>query len=197
MTSAKIVVGLGNPGKAYEHTPHNIGFKVVDELADRCGCVLRRSFRFKARLGKTMIAAKETWLMKPGAYVNNSGQVVAAVLRKRGLPIQDLIVVLDDADLGPGQLRIRTKGSDGGHKGLKSIIERVGTEDFIRVRLGIGRSEHNADLVKHVLTPLSPKAREEMKATTRRAADAVLAIIEQGAEAAMNQFNARGNGRGS
>lgn len=129
--------------------------------------------------------------MQPGAFVNNSGRIIAAVLKKRSLPIEGLIVVLDDADLGPGQLRIRTKGSDGGHKGLKSVIEHVGRKEFIRVRLGIGRSERNTDLATHVLTPLSPKARGELKSTMRRAADAVFAIIEHGAEAAMNQFNTR------
>jgi len=191
MGSAKIVVGLGNPGKSYEHTPHNAGFKVIDELADRSRCVLRRSFRLKARLGRTSLADNETWLVKPTAFVNNSGPAVAAVLRKLGASAADLVVVLDDADLEPGQLRIRRRGGAGGHNGLKSIIEHVGTNDFTRVRLGIGRDEGDVDLAGHVLKPLCAGARKEMWTAAARAADAVLAIIGQGVEHAMNQFNMR------
>lgn len=185
----KIVVGLGNPEKRYEQTPHNIGFEVIDELAGRCGCRIRRSLRFKARLGKAMIGNMEAWLMKPGVFMNNSGQVVASFLRKHGIPAANLIVVLDDADLETGRLRIKAKGSDGGHKGLKSILEHVGQEQFTRVRLGIGRSKDKADLVKHVLTPFDPATRKEMKVTVDKAADAILTIFEHGVEAAMNQFN--------
>lgn len=191
MKCALIVVGLGNPGKAYEHTPHNAGFMVIDELAGRCGCSLRRSFRLRAGIGKTLLGGAETWLVKPGAYVNNSGPAVAGVLRKSGAPAENLIVALDDADLEPGRLRIRVGGGDGGHKGLRSIIERVGQKNFVRVRLGIGRDARGTDLAGHVLAPLGPGARGEMQRAAARAADAVVTIIEHGAETAMNRFNAR------
>ncbi len=184
-----LIVGLGNPGKAYEQTPHNIGFKVIDELAMRTDCVLRRSFRFKARLGKTMISDHDVLLVKPGCFMNNSGQAVVPVLKKRNIATQDMIVILDDADLRAGQLRVRAKGSGGGHKGLKSIIDNVGDEQFTRVRLGIGRSEKNSELTQYVLTPFNKKTLEKTKHTIKQAADAVVAVIEHGVESAMNQFN--------
>ena len=184
-----LVVGLGNIGKRYEHTPHNIGFEVVDALAGRSGCALKRSFRYKAQIGKIAIADIEVLLVKPGVFMNNSGYVVARIMKKHGITATNLIVVHDDADIETGQLRIRAKGGDAGHKGLKSIIENIGQQQFMHVRLGIGHSKNNADLVTHVLSPFDVKTSEKMKMAVCTAVDAVLAIVKNGIDAAMNQFN--------
>ena len=137
----KVIVGLGNPGKAYAHTPHNVGFDVVHELARRLGCTLSLNRRFAARVGRTVGAETELLLVQPQTYMNDSGAAVAPILRYRKLTPADLVVVLDDADLPLGRLRIRKQGSSGGHRGLQSIVDALGTGEFIRVRVGIGRGE--------------------------------------------------------
>ncbi len=187
----KVIVGLGNPGRQYVHTPHNVGFEVIGELARRQGCALRRSFRFPARLGKTAIAGQPVLLVLPAAFMNNSGPVVAAIARKTGAAVQDLIVVADDADLPAGQLRIRAQGGSGGHRGMQSILDHLGQDRFARVRFGIGRSPRAADLTDQVLTPWSPDAWREIEPLIRKAADAVALLLEQGVEAAMNAYNTR------
>jgi PTH1 family peptidyl-tRNA hydrolase len=187
----KLIVGLGNPGRQYLHTPHNAGFEVIDELARRQERVLRRSFRFRARTGKGTIAGYPVLLVQPVAFMNNSGPVVASMVNKLGVAVRDLIVIADDADLPEGQLRIRAQGSSGGHKGMQSILDHLGQDQFVRVRFGIGRSRDQADLVAHVLRPWSAAAWQEMEPTIRTAADAVGFLLEHGVEAAMNNFNAR------
>lgn len=184
----KLIVGLGNPGKEYERTPHNIGFEVVDALAERCDCALRRSFRFPARLARTLLDGEQIMLVKPGAYMNQSGPVVASLVRKLGISPDDLLVVFDDADLPVGRLRIRVGGSGGGHKGLRSILEHLGQDSFVRLRLGIGRRE-DKDLVAHVLTPFSADLRDKVRTMIVTAADAAQYLVTHGAEAAMNKFN--------
>lgn len=187
----KLIVGLGNPGKEYVHTPHNVGFEVIDVLAKRCGCVLRRSFRFPASLARTMLGGEKVMLVKPGAYMNQSGPVVAAMTCKLGISPTDLLVILDDADLPVGRLRIRTGGSGSGHKGLLSIIDHLGHDQFVRLRLGIGRRE-GSDLVAHVLTPFADDLRDTVRMMIVTVADAVQYLVIHGAEAAMNKFNTQG-----
>ena len=186
----RVIVGLGNPGKQYVHTPHNVGFEAIDNLAARLDCRLRGSFRFQARTGKAVVRDEPVLLVQPQAYMNNSGPALAPLLRTKGAGAPDLIVALDDADLAVGRIRVRAKGSSGGHKGLASIIASVGTEDFVRVRIGIGRDSGGRDLVEHVLTPFSSEERRQMDDVIERAADAVLCVVESGVEAAMNKFNA-------
>ena len=184
----KLIVGLGNPGKEYEHTPHNVGFEVIDALAERCECTLRRSFRFRARLARTMLGAEKALLVKPGAYMNQSGPVVAAMTSKLGISPADLLVIFDDADLPVGRLRIRVGGSGGGHKGLLSILGHLGQDSFVRLRLGIGRRE-DKDLVAHVLTPFADDLRDSVRDMIVTAADAVQYLVVRGTETAMNKFN--------
>ena len=188
----KVIVGLGNPGRQYVHTPHNVGFEVIGELARQQECTIRRSFRFPARLGKSTIAGHPVLLVLPAAFMNNSGPVVAAIVRKVGATVEDLIVVADDADLSAGQLRIRAQGSSGGHRGMQSILEHLDQDRFVRVRFGIGRSPQAVDLANQVLTPWSPAAWREMEPLIRKAADAVSLLLEQGVEAAMNAYNCSG-----
>jgi len=187
----KVIVGLGNPGSQYARTPHNVGFEVIDALANRHHCPLRRSFRFRARIGKGSIAGHNVWLVKPVAFMNNSGSVVAAIMSKTGTAIQDLTVITDDADLPLGQLRIRARGGSGGHKGMQSLLDHLGQEAFPRLRVGIGRQDHQSDLVTYVLTPLAATAWKEMEPMIQSTADAVDCLVEHGVDAAMNAFNTR------
>jgi PTH1 family peptidyl-tRNA hydrolase len=187
----KVLVGLGNPGKRYERTPHNVGFNVIEGLAKGLTCVLKTSFSFNARMGKVFFNGEEILLLEPQSYMNASGPVVGSILRYNKAAPTDMILVLDDADIELGRLRIRAKGSSGGHKGLESVIQNVGSEEFARVRVGIGRSNDGRNLVEHVLTPFSKSERNEVDRIVTRAAEAVLCIIESGVETAMNRFNAR------
>lgn len=186
----KIIVGLGNPGKQYEGTPHNAGFAVVDRLADQLACSLRRSFRFAARIGKAARGNGPIWLVKPQTFMNRSGDAVGAILRYHKLDPGDLIAVVDDADLPLGRIRVRPGGGSGGHKGLGSIIQQISAEAFPRVRVGIGRGgPGRKELVEYVLTPLSPDEQKQMAVVVDRAALAVLCIVDLGVEEAMNRFN--------
>lgn len=183
----KIVVGIGNPGKRYERTRHNLGFQVVDRLAASHGIEVRRR-RFDALVGEGLIEGQPTLLVKPQTYVNLSGSAVAPLLRWYRASLGDLLVVCDDLNLEPGKLRLRRQGSSGGHNGLQSIIECLGSEEFARLRIGIGRS-NDADAVAHVLGSLSPEEQELMDSKLAAAADAVRLWIRLGVEAAMNTVN--------
>lgn len=184
----KVIVGLGNPGKQYENTPHNAGFSVANELAARLDCEFRKSAKFDSLVGKALRGEEELLLVKPETYMNRSGLAVAPLLRYRGGTPGDLIVVLDDADLAAGRLRIRNKGGSGGHKGLASIIENIGSDEFTRVRIGVGRQPGD-DLADHVLGSYSGEDRRKMAEVFRLAADAVVCILDSGLSEAMNRFN--------
>lgn len=186
----KLVVGLGNPGAAYEGSPHNAGFAVADALARRAGVIFRESPRFRSAVAKGELADEPVTLMKPLTYMNASGEAVGAWLRWHRAVVSDLIVVVDDADLGPGWLRIRSKGSSGGHRGLDSIILHTGSDAFVRVRIGVGHGAGDRDMISHVLSPLAGLERERAAAAVGRAAEAVEAILKWGVERAMNRYNA-------
>ncbi|MBN1670300.1 MAG: aminoacyl-tRNA hydrolase [Kiritimatiellae bacterium] len=186
----KVIVGLGNPERRYRDTPHNVGFRVVDVLADRAGgCRLRRSWRFRARVGDASIAGERALLVQPQTYMNRSGLAIGALLRYHKRPVSDLMVVLDDADLEMGCLRLRRKGSSGGHRGLESVIEQLGTSEFLRVRVGVGRDLAGGSLYDYVLRPLAGVELDKLCESAARAADAVACVIEKGPDAAMNAFN--------
>jgi len=185
----KLIVGLGNPGKRYRSTWHNVGFAVVDALCAREGCRLRRSLRFRARLARAVMGGADVLFVQPQTYMNNSGRAVAAIARYRRVPVTDLVVVMDDADLPLGRVRIRGRGGHGGHKGLGSVIEHVGSDVFARVRVGIGRGADTSSLYEHVLRPVRGAEREALDAMVARAADAVQHLLQHGLDAAMNAFN--------
>lgn len=185
----KLVVGLGNPGREYDKTRHNVGFEVLDELVRRTGAILRRGWTVPAWSGKAELEGKNVLLIKPSTFMNRSGRAVAAAARKRGLEPADVIVVLDDLELPRGQIRIRKKGGAGGHKGLRSVIEALGTEEFTRVRVGVGPRPASEDLVNHVLARFTAEERREVEKAVEVAADAVAAIVRDGVEKAMNKFN--------
>jgi PTH1 family peptidyl-tRNA hydrolase len=185
----KVVVGLGNPGREYARTRHNVGFRVVEALASRWGGSFRRGLRIAARTCEVSAGAGgEVLLVQPLTYMNASGDAVAPLLRKRGLGAGDVLVIVDDADLEPGRLRLRPGGGSGGHNGLRSLIERLGTEGFARVRVGVGR-RGGGDLREHVLSRFAKAEEAVADEAVARAADAAACWVEEGIEAAMNRYN--------
>jgi PTH1 family peptidyl-tRNA hydrolase len=190
-----IVLGLGNPGAEYAHTRHNIGFDVIGILASRHH--IRLNFRRDhARYGLGMIAGVPVLLAKPMTYMNRSGEAARALLQRYPIDTSHLLVVVDDVALPLGRIRIRPSGSDGGHNGLESIIQCLGTQAFPRVRVGIG-SPPPGQMVEYVLSRFSPQEQPIIDEALQRAADAVEAIIAEGVQAAMNRFNAQNTVAGS
>jgi PTH1 family peptidyl-tRNA hydrolase len=187
MAEIKLVVGLGNPGQEYVDTRHNIGFKVVDSLAEVLAIKLRRR-KFGARFGTGEFAGQPLILLKPWQFMNQSGQPVATAMDFYGLGCSQLFVVSDDMALAPGKIRIRAKGSAGGHNGLADIIDKLGTNEFARCRVGIGASTGESS-VDYVLDRLTDKEKPLLSQAIERAREAVLCWIKFGADKAMNTFN--------
>jgi len=183
----KLVVGIGNPGPRYQRTRHNLGMRLVERLAAEEGIALTRR-RFDALVGGGQVAGRRVLLVKPQSYVNLTGQVVAPLARWHRCPPEDILVVCDDMNLELGRLRLRRKGSSGGHNGLASIIEALGTEEFPRLRIGIGRAE-DGDAVGHVLGRFRPEEEPVVEEALGRATAAVRTWLSLGIEAAMNEFN--------
>lgn len=183
----RMVVGLGNPGKEYENTRHNAGFRVIDSLAKALNIEVKKQ-RFAALFGQGEFEGKKLILLKPWLFMNRSGQAVATAAGFYKLPVQSLLVVLDDLALPPGTIRLRSKGTAGGHNGLADIIEKLGTADFARLRVGIGKSE-TIDQVDYVLGKPSKEDAALIKEAVEKAGKAVLFWVKKGTEAAMNEFN--------
>lgn len=184
----KIIVGLGNPGIQYRHTRHNAGFECIDVLADAHGIAMG-STEQKGIVGKGRIGGVPVLLVKPLTYMNLSGECVGALARFYKVAAEDVIVIYDDIDLAPGKLRVRAKGSAGGHNGMKSLIAHLGGQNFPRVRIGVGAKPEGWDLADHVLSHFTAEELPVMEEGTKRAAAAVEAIVSDGVEAAMNRFN--------
>jgi len=185
----KIVVGLGNPGRQYERTRHNVGFQVLDILAERYGVVFA-PHKFQCLAAQVRVGVEKALLVKPLTYMNLSGQAVAPLVRFYKVPLEDLLVVYDDMDLPLGALRMRPKGGAGGHKGMKSVIQHLGSQDFPRLRVGIGRPPGRMDPVDYVLSRFSAQEEEVMQIVRERAADAIEKWLREGIEAAMNWVHA-------
>ncbi|HMP77255.1 MAG TPA: aminoacyl-tRNA hydrolase [Kiritimatiellia bacterium] len=184
----KLVIGLGNPGRAYAHTRHNVGFDVVEELARRMQVEFRRSWRFPADLAEGELEGERVVLARPRTFMNRSGEAGGALMRKKGIALADVVVVVDDVDLPAGRLRLRKAGSAGGHNGLKSLIAHFGSDAFPRVRVGVGR-DAGGDTVEHVLGRFTPDEQPVIREAVQRAADAVAAALRNGWARAMNEFN--------
>jgi PTH1 family peptidyl-tRNA hydrolase len=189
-----MVVGLGNPGPEYEWTPHNLGFLAVDRLAARNGIRVSR-YECRAEVGQGTVGGRPALLAKPQTYMNLSGQAVKGLLEKYGLRAADLVVVYDDLDLEWGALRIRPKGSAGGHHGVEDIIRCLGTQEFARVRLGINPGHPVRDGAKYVLAPLKSGQKKELDELLDAASAAVESVIAGGVEKAMAAHNRRAPGR--
>ena len=187
----KLIVGLGNPGREYELTRHNLGFMLIDTLYSKAG---GRRFRSEsnAMVAEMVLSDQRVLLVKPQTYMNLSGDAVRPLLARYGEgEISNLIVASDDVALPFGMIRVRPRGSAGGQKGLKSIIERLGSQEFARVRLGVKPDHPLSDLSNFVLSPIRNRDREQLAATLEKAAEAVVVILSDGVERAMARFNER------
>jgi PTH1 family peptidyl-tRNA hydrolase len=192
-TDTWLVVGLGNPGEKYAGTRHNIGFMSLDRLAEEHHFAFARS-RNKSKTAEGRIEGKHVVLAKPQTFMNLSGEAVGKLVRKYGVKPDRLIVVHDELDLPLGKIRIRQGGSSAGHKGIISIVEHTGTEEFIRLRVGIGRPDAEGkterdDVIDHVLSDLSPEERATIDRVIQKVGEAVLCILTDGLVAAMNRYN--------
>ena len=183
-----IIVGLGNPGEKYVHTRHNVGFEVIDILADRIGIHVDEK-KHKGLCGRGVLEGQKVVLVKPQTFMNLSGESVRAVADFYKVAADEIIVVYDDISLEPGRLRVRGKGSAGGHNGIKNIIAHLGTQEFPRVKVGIGEKPKGMDLADYVLSHFGRGEWEQTEEAFKEAADAVAVMISQGTEAAMNRFN--------
>jgi peptidyl-tRNA hydrolase, PTH1 family len=184
----KLVVGLGNPGRRYQGTRHNVGFAVLAELARRHGLGRPKS-SFRGEVVEADLAGTRALLLGPMTYMNNSGTSVQAAAGFYKVPGEDLLVVCDDLNLPLGKLRVRIKGSSGGQKGLEDIIQRLATEDFPRLRIGIGSPPEGWDATAYVLGRLTAEEKNEIDHAVLRAADAVVVWAREGIECCMNQYN--------
>ncbi len=187
----KMIVGLGNPGREYEHTRHNVGFDVISALAEKLEISAGMwKAEHRAHTARGMIGGEKVILVKPQTFMNLSGEAVRELNDYYKLGgVSDIIVISDDVAIPTGNIRIRMKGSSGGHNGLKNIILHMGSEDFVRVRVGVGDS--GGDMVGHVLGHFSSEDAKKMSDAYKKAADAVCCIVTDGADVAMNRFNTR------
>lgn len=187
----KMIVGLGNPGREYEHTRHNVGFDVISALAEKLEISAGMwKAEHRAHTARGMIGGEKVILVKPQTFMNLSGEAVRELNDYYKLGgVSDIIVISDDVAIPTGNIRIRMKGSSGGHNGLKNIILHMGSEDFVRVRVGVGDS--GGDMVGHVLGHFSSGDAKKMSDAYKKAADAVCCIVTDGADVAMNRFNTR------
>lgn len=183
-----MIVGLGNPGDKYKDTRHNTGFLVIEKLASYFSIKLKEESRLYMA-GKGKIAGEDVMLAKPVTYMNRSGEGVGELMRYYKLSSSDIVLVYDDLDLEAGQLRIKTTGGSGGHRGCASVVSSIGTEDFIRIRVGIGRPAGNADVVGYVLSKFSSAEVPLIETAVESAVDAVRMIVGNDIITAMNKYN--------
>ena len=184
-----LIAGLGNPDKKYEHTRHNVGFDVIDELAEKYNISISEK-KHKALLGKGVIEGQKVVLAKPQTYMNLSGESIVELVHYYKIdPETEMIVIYDDISFAPGNLRIRQSGSAGGHNGIKNIIKCLGTQEFMRIKVGVGEKPKNWDLADLVLGKLSKKERENLEDAIGRAMEAVGYMINGDVAKAMNEYN--------
>ncbi len=183
-----LIAGLGNPGGEYDMTRHNIGFHTIDYIADKHGIKVKK-LKFKALFGEGSIAGEKVYLIKPQTYMNLSGDSIVEFARFYKVPPERIIIISDEISLDAGRIRVRKKGSAGGHNGLKSIIYQLRTEDFPRVRIGVGNKHEGSDLKNHVLGRFPKSQIPVMEQAIINAAGAVEEIIANGADSAMNKYN--------
>ena len=184
-----LIVGLGNPGKQYERTRHNAGFRAIDLLAQQLGCKIDK-MKFQGLYGQVTYNGKKVFLLKPQTFMNLSGRSVLQLSAYYNIPPQRIIVLFDDISLEPGRLRIRADGSAGGHNGIKSIIQELGSQEFPRVKIGVGAKPHpEQDLADWVLSTFSAAEEKALSAALLNASDAALCVIDRGVPETANRFN--------
>jgi PTH1 family peptidyl-tRNA hydrolase len=190
MKGAFLIVGLGNPGKAYEKTRHNIGYKAVEEIARQLGLTFRKKFLLKGRLAQGVFEDTPVYLLQPETYMNLSGEAVARTMRKFNIETQNLLVIVDDVALPFGQMRLKTHSSAGGHNGLKSIEEMLNTNSYARLRIGVG-DQRESDLASYVLAPFTPDEQKLVPEILGRAAMIAKIWLTEGLTSAVNHANVR------
>jgi len=183
-----VILGIGNPGRQYENTKHNIGFISLDYLAASCGIQINK-IKHKALIGEGMLAGEKVLLVKPQTFVNLSGESAASIMDFYKLAPEQLIVIYDDATLEEGRIRIRAKGSDGGHNGIKSIIYHLQSDRFCRIKLGVGTPPEHYDLADWVLARFTEEQIKTLSSAVDQVPDMVTEIIKNGTQRAMNRFN--------
>jgi len=186
----KLVAGLGNPGKEYASTKHNLGFLAVDEIARRAGIDLTKK-KFRGSYGEGFLSGEKLILLKPETYMNRSGEAVSEAAVFYNISPPDIIVIHDEMDLPSGTVRVKAGGGSAGHNGIRSIIERIGSPEFIRIRMGIGKPGEKSKGASHVLSRFGSGESDAVKMSVETAADAVFELIENGLERTMNKFNVR------
>lgn len=187
-----VVVGLGNPGKDYTNTRHNVGFDAIDLLAERNNIKLNK-IKFTSVYGEGNINGEKVLLVKPQTYMNNSGVTVRDIYNFYKVPIENILVIVDDIDIGFGTVRIKSKGSAGSHNGLKSIVSLLQRQDFPRIKIGVGAKRENQDLASFVLSRFPKDERKQIEEAILTAAESVETIINYDIDKAMNEFNTKGN----
>lgn len=183
-----IIAGLGNPGSNYEGTRHNVGFSAIDELARRLNISVNR-IKFKGLVGEGKVGSEKVYLIKPQTYMNKSGESIREICNFYKVEPNNLIVLVDDIDIEFASVKIKKRGSAGTHNGLKSIISQLQSDDFPRIKIGVGRQNTNEDLASFVLSGFSKQDREKINETIETAVDGAIEIIENGIDSAMNKYN--------
>jgi PTH1 family peptidyl-tRNA hydrolase len=183
-----LIVGLGNPGKTYQRTRHNLGFQVVDRLAERHDIKIGQK-KFKGEFGSGSIGDQRVCLLKPQTYMNLSGGAVAEAVNYHKIPLEQVLIAHDDVDLELGRIQVKFGGGHGGHRGLQSVVESLATDEFTRIRVGVNRPEGDGDVSDYVLEPFSKAERAAAQDAVGRAAEAAAAWLKDGLTTAMNQYN--------
>ena len=183
-----LIVGLGNPESDYSKTRHNMGFNVINKLSEKYGIEVNKS-KFKGLVGNGMIEGKKAVLLKPQTFMNLSGESIIEAMNFYKIQENELIVIYDDIDIEPGNIRIRRNGSAGTHNGMKSIVEHIKTENFIRVRVGIGKPKDHIDMISHVIGHIPEEDKKSLEEGTNIAKEAVIEIVKNSVDSAMNKFN--------
>ena len=191
MSGVYLIVGLGNPDKHYKYTRHNFGFLTMDELANRLKMNFKNNSAIQGMVAQGNFEDKEIYLFMPLTYMNNSGVAVKSLLERKSIALDKVLVVCDDLALDFGQMRLRPEGSDGGHNGLKSIIGHLGSKQFVRLRLGVGRPANRDETVEFVLNQFNPQEKKQLPAIIEDAVNCCCLWLSEGTSKAMSQFNKR------
>lgn len=183
-----LIIGLGNPESEYSKTRHNMGFNTINKIAQQYNIEINRS-KFQGLYESAIIEGQKVILVKPQTYMNLSGNCVKEIVDFYKIPKEEILVIYDDMDIEPGKIKIRKKGSSGGHNGMKSIIQMLGTEEFPRIRIGIGRPEHNGDEINYVIGAIPEEEMPILDEGVEKAKEAVIDILKNGIDSAMNKLN--------
>lgn len=183
-----LIVGLGNPENDYANTRHNMGFDVINKISKKCDIKVSKS-KFDALYGMGEIENNKVILVKPQTYMNLSGESVIQFKKFYKISNKNIIIIYDDIDLNIGDIRLKAKGGPGTHNGMKSVVQNLNTEDFIRVRVGIGAPENKSDMINYVIGPIPKREQEVLESSTEKAAESIIEILKSGIDVAMNKFN--------